>query len=101
MKLTIELGHRQIDIDLGESSDTEGHGFYDDGDLAAYGGNLYLYLDGQEYGSLFFYTVDGKPRIELGQFRPEPQQWESVNPLVSTVPELQAAHDAQAEAAGR
>lgn len=101
MKLTIELGHRHIDIDLGEPSDAEGHGFFDDGDLAGYGGNLYLYLDGQEYGSLFFYTVDGKPRIELGQFRPEPQQWESVNPLVSTVPELQAAHDTEQQEAGR
>ncbi len=49
MKLTIELGHRQIDI-------------------------------------------------ELAQFRPEPQQWESVNPLTSTVPELMAAHEAEQEA---
>lgn len=101
MKLTIELGHRQIDIGPGKPSDAECHGFFDDGDLAAYGGNLYLYLDGQEYGSLFFYTVDGKPRTELGQFRPEPQQWESVNLLVSTVPELQAAHDAEQEETGR
>lgn len=98
MKLTLELGHRQIDIDLGEPSDDDGHGFFDDGDLAAYGGNLYLYLDGQEYGSLFFYTVEGKARIELGQLVPEAQQWESVNPLTSTVDELQAAHDAEQEA---
>lgn len=98
MKLTLDLGHRQIDIDLGAPSDDDGHGFFDDGDLAAFGGNLYLRLDGQEYGSLFIYTVDGKARIELGQYLPEANQWESVNPLVSTVPELAARYAAEQEA---
>lgn len=98
MKLTIDLGHRQIDIDLGDPSDEDGHGFFDGGDLAAYGGNLYMHIDGQEYGSLFFYTVAGKARVELGQFLPEVQQWESVNPLTSTVAELQAAYDAEQKA---
>ncbi len=98
MQLTLELGHRRIDIDLGEPSDDDGHGFFDDGDLAAYGGNLYLHLDGQEYGSLFFYVTGGRPRIELGQFQPETQQWEPANPLTSTVAELQAAHETEREA---
>jgi len=93
MKLTLDTG-RDIDIDLGETSTTTAIGFFDNGDLSAYGGNLYLHIDGHEYGSLFFYTVDGKPRIELGQFTPATQQWEPANPLAVTVPELIAADEA-------
>lgn len=98
MKLSLDLDHRQIDIDLGIPSDDDGHGFFDNGDLGSYGGNLYLRIDGQEYGSLFFYTVDGNVRIELGQFLPEPQQWEPVNPLTTTVADLQAAYETEQEA---
>lgn len=98
MKLTIDLGYDQIDVDLGEPSSDGDIGFFDNGDLHHYNGNVYLHIDGQEYGSLFIYAVGGRPRIELGQFLPEAQQWESVNPLISTYNELTAAYEAEQEA---
>lgn len=41
-------------------------GYFDAGELAGYGGNLYLFADGVEIGSLFFHTVDGRLRVALG-----------------------------------
>lgn len=92
--LTIDHGATPLTLNLGETSDTQGIGFFDDGDLASYGGNLYLHIDGQEYGQLFFYTENGQPRIELGQFTPANQQWEPANPLTTSVPDLIAADEA-------
>lgn len=94
MRLTLDHGGTAIELDLGAPSSKEGVGFFDDADFAAYGGNIYLHIDGVEYGQLFFYTVDGKPRIELGQFIPAAQQWEPVNPLTTSVPDLFAADEA-------
>jgi hypothetical protein len=61
--------------------------------MSATGGNLYLQVDGHEYGQLFIYTVDGEPRLELGQFRPEHHEWRPTNPLVDRVADLIARHD--------
>jgi hypothetical protein len=94
MRLTLDPGGHAIDLDLDAPSTPTGIGFFDNGDLAAYGGNIYLHVDGIEYGQLFFYTVDGQPRIELGQFIPTAQQWEPVNPLDTSVPDLIAADEA-------
>ena len=52
----------------------------DAGELAGYGGNLYLFADGVEIGSLFFHTVDGRLRVALGQFDPQ-GGWVERNPV--------------------
>lgn len=93
--LTVDHGGTPLTLNLGRTSSTDGIGFFDDGDLASYGGNLYLHIDGAEYGQLFFYTENGQPRIELGQFTPASQQWEPANPLTTSVPDLIAAADAE------
>lgn len=67
-------------IDLGPSSGV----YFDRGDLAAVAGNLYLFIDGKEYGSLFFHRTrdeGGEVAVELGQFDATEQQWVSRNPL--------------------
>ena len=57
-------------IELGPAAEPSnpgvGVGYFDAGDLAGYGGNLYLFADGVEIGSLFFHTVDGRLRVALG-----------------------------------
>lgn len=65
-------------VDLGEPK----HDHFDQGDLALTGGNLYIYLDGKEVGSLWFHVDgDGVPRAMLGQFDPELQMWEMRNDI--------------------
>lgn len=73
MKLTLDAaGPTLAEIDLGEPTGN----YYDEGALAATCGNLYLNLDGVEYGSLFFYRrADGAVTITLGQFDHERQEW--------------------------
>lgn len=87
MKLTLDAaGLPLADIDLGEASARTPHGsggyFDDDGDLSATGGNLYISIDGKEYGSLFFFReADGTVSVTLGAFDPDEQGWEEKNPL--------------------
>lgn len=69
---------------------------FDMDDLAAYGGNLYIKVDGEEWGSLWFtgfgaeYDEFGSPRIELGQYDNGTEMWETRNPLIVPVPETGA-----------
>lgn len=74
MRLMLDAAAATLgNIDLGEPSD---HGEFDEGDLAPTSGNLYLYLDGKEYGSLFFFRrKDGTVTITLGQFDADKQEW--------------------------
>lgn len=64
---------------------------FDMDDLASFGGNLYIHVDGDEWGSLWFtgfgaeYDEFGSPRIELGQFDHGTEMWETRNPLTTTV----------------
>lgn len=51
------------------------------GDLRATGGNLYLNIDGVEWGSVWFDTEAGTLRIMLGQFDLDEQWWAERNPL--------------------
>lgn len=64
-------------------------GFIEGGDLGETGGNLYLYLDGQEWGSLFIHYIDGTPQITLGQHAPDTDdcegEWCERNPLTHPV----------------
>lgn len=85
MKLELHGGGRSFGvIDLGEPD----QGYLDSGALAETGGNLYLYLDGKEYASLFFHAdEDGKPIITLGQFDYDTGEWESRNPITVSVTE--------------
>lgn len=88
--ITFETGHAPspaLTIDLGDAHGGSGEfSYYDEGDLGAYGGNLYIFVDGVEYGSLFFVERDGRIAIELGQYREEPsQEWEATNPLTEPV----------------
>lgn len=44
--------------------------------------NLYIYVDGKEYGSLFFDRLeDGRLVIELGQYDVVEQHWVDRNPV--------------------
>lgn len=76
MIITLDGGNSRIPvgkIDLGEPSD---YGYFDQGYLAQYGGNIYILVDGVEYGSLFFYRrPDGTMTISLGAFDAESDEW--------------------------
>jgi hypothetical protein len=49
----------------------------DGGVLTQNGGNLYLYADGHEIGSLWFHRdVDGVLRVTLGSLNLEASEWE-------------------------
>lgn len=57
---------------------------YAGGEVAAQGGNLYLAIDGQEFGSLWItYGEDGTPKITLGQYDPETEGWEERSAIVA------------------
>ena len=74
--LSLDLGENQLRIDLGEI-DEHGTG----GELI-YSGNIYLHIDGREYGSLFITRgPDGAPQIALGQYQEAAEQWVQVNPI--------------------
>lgn len=56
--------------------DVTDEGGWAGGDLSANGGNLYLYIDGKEMGSIWIqYDADG-PKVTLGQYDPETMDWE-------------------------
>lgn len=74
MRLTLDGGAATLaDIDLGEASDA---GYFEGGDLGSTAGNLYIRLDGVEYGSLFFFReTDGRVTVTLGAFDAASQDW--------------------------
>ena len=83
--LSIDLGERVIQIDLGEITE---HGT---GGELIYSGNAYLHIDGVEFGSLFIHRdAAGLPTITLGQFSPRADEWVAANPL-HAIPSLRAA----------
>lgn len=85
MKLTLKADGPDLAVfDLGEPHAT---GYFDEGDLCSTSGNLYIELDGVEYGSLFIMIEDGRPTITLGQFDYATEDWEERNPLVNPVVE--------------
>lgn len=65
---------KRIEIDLGEANGG-------DFDGETLGGNVYLYVDGVEYGSIFVHKKwDGQQytdetRISLGQYDDDAQEW--------------------------
>lgn len=83
MILTLDAGGPIIaTIDLGEAIPN----YFEEGDLGSTAGNLYLGLDGKEYGSLFFYREnDGTVTITLGAFDFAKQEWDEKNPLTAPV----------------
>ena len=103
--ITFETGHGQrpaLTLDLGQAQQERGgRSYYSEGDLGAYSGNLYVFIDGIEYGSLFFIERDGRINIELGQYRDEPnQEWEPTNPLIDPVDATGPVDEPGADAAG-
>lgn len=84
MKLTLDAAGATIaTVDLGEPE----RGYFDGADLGHTGGNLYLNIDGKEYGSLFFFADDdGTVVITLGAFVPRTQDWQDKNPLKGPIP---------------
>lgn len=74
--LSLDLGESQLQINLGEI-DEHGTG----GELI-YSGNIYLHIDGREYGSLFITRGEnGAPQITLGQFQEAADEWVPANPI--------------------
>ena len=78
--LTIKAVDRLIEIDLDEptSSAFDKYGYFNG---ETWGGNVYLYVDGEEYGSLFVHQHDGKTLVTLGQYDDETQEWVTRNDL--------------------
>lgn len=68
-------------IDLGEANrdgviSTDHGSYFESGDLGFTSGNLYINIDGQEYGSLFFFQKpDGTITITLGHIDVEHGDW--------------------------
>ena len=60
---------------------TNERGYVEEGDLGLSGGNLYIVIDGKEYGSLFFMQEDGKPTVTLGQYDERYMCWVEHNPI--------------------
>lgn len=69
-----------LTLDLGEPhpSRDDLDQYLDGGDLASSGGNLYLMIDGREYGSLFFQhdPKTGNAVVTLGAYNPEAMDWD-------------------------
>ena len=74
-------------IELGTPDST---GYYESGDLAYTSGNLYFRIDGEEYGSLFFFNRDGRPEVTLGQYDRTADEHVFRNPLTESVNEIVA-----------
>lgn len=81
--ITLGNGDRTLaTIELGEAvASPSGVGYFDEGALATSCGNLYVYVDGAEMGSLFFHTLKGSLWVELGQFDPLVGMWDAANPI--------------------
>lgn len=73
--LTLKTEQRTIEIDLGDAKS----GLFDGETL---GGNVYLYVDGVEFGSIFVHKAyDGQQftdetQISLGQYDDGSEEWE-------------------------
>lgn len=53
-------------------------------DLEPLNGNIYIYVDGAEYGSLFFHRDDdGRVVVSLGQYDGDAEQWVPRNPVTA------------------
>lgn len=70
-------------IDLGQADSA---GEFTGGTLGFTGGNLYLFVDGQEYGSLYFTEEGGDLQVTLGQYTTRTEEWEPTNPIVGPTP---------------
>lgn len=46
-----------------------------------YGENIYIIIDGREYGSVWVHDDGDTPVVTLGQFKPESFAWEDCNDL--------------------
>lgn len=80
-----------LTLDLGEPAPNpaDGHDQYlDAGDLAQSGGNLYLTINGKEYGSLFFQhdPNTGNAVVTLGAYNPKMMDWQEKSELRAPVP---------------
>lgn len=85
MNVTLSSDNPQrplADIDLGEPTEA---GYFEQGDLSSTAGNLYLHVDGQEWGSLFFYMQGDTLTITLGQHDPQDWDWVETNPITKAV----------------
>lgn len=76
MLMKLRTPVRDIEIEVGDPAE-EGDG----GELAHYGNNLYIELDGREFGSLWLHDEDGEPVLSLGQYDEDTQGWEPRNDL--------------------
>lgn len=86
VKLTMSADRDLIaEVDLGDPVPGGSTQFFEAGELGSTSGNLYLYLDEVEVGSLFFTVHDGQVHVTLGRFDAETQDWIEQNPLLPEV----------------
>ena len=85
VELTTDPEGRHVGPLLTMSLPTSNDGYVEEGDLGLSGGNLYIIIDGKEYGSLWFHERDGQPEIALGQFVDEALMWDERNPITEPV----------------
>ena len=85
VELTTDPEGRYVGPLLTMSLPTSNDGYVEEGDLGLSGGNLYIIIDGKEYGSLWFHERDGQPEIALGQFVDEALMWDERNPITEPV----------------
>lgn len=75
LTLTPDATSVLANIDLGDPT-PDGSGYFNDGDLAVSAGNLYLHIDGEEVGSLFFLADSaGQVTVTLGYFDVDQGDW--------------------------
>lgn len=77
LKLTDMYGRTLAEIDLGEPDE---RGYFNND-------NVFLVIDGRDYGSLFIHPQeDGTPTIALGQYDQEQEWWIERNPITALPP---------------
>lgn len=80
------LDERTIIADFDAPTDDDG--YVVGGPLAGTSGNLYVFINGVEYGSLFFHRFVEKDSVSLGAYSDETEWWEPKATIYEPIPEV-------------